>query len=224
MIQLNLEIKLNKTHLLMLVTGWYRIVQLDQFYWIPSYFIAGLAFIDFEDGDVFDDCKGMLCYYIAKYRITGTGDISIIPRQCPPFPGHMEGFYKLWSVNYCELIFNTIRQIRHVMQKNLCCVAQSQGDFSMKKTKMHVPSCSWYFIKNEMAAEGINSFSTVKFSQPRVSLSWGLTYHSHRHTGCIDVLRFDTANKLDVFWRLFGQMEGYGVRKSGRGTVMAHYC
>jgi hypothetical protein len=93
------------------------------------------------------------------------------------------------------------------------CVAQSQGDFSMKKSKMHVPSCSWYFIKNEMAAEGINSFSTVKFSQPRVFLSWGLTYHSHRHTGCLDVLRFDTSNKLDVFRRLFGQMAGYGVRK-----------
>jgi hypothetical protein len=35
------------------------------------------------------------CVFIAKYRITVTGDISIIPHQeCPPFPGQMEGFYK----------------------------------------------------------------------------------------------------------------------------------
>jgi hypothetical protein len=197
-------------------TGWQRIVQTDKFLWIPSHAIAGLAFVAFEnnDDDVFDDCKGMSFFYITKYRITETGDVSLIPlHECPPFPGQMEKFKRLWSLDYCELFFNTIRQIRFEMQKILCRIAQSQGDFSAKNTKMHVPSCSWYFIKNTMAAEGVDSISTVRYSQPRVFLSWGLSYHSCRSTGFLDVLRFDTAKKMEVFRRVFGKMSGYGVRK-----------
>ena len=197
-------------------TGWQRIVQTDKFRWIPSHAIAGLAFVAFEnnDGDVFDDCKGMSFFYIAKYRITETGDVSLIPlHECPPFPGQMEKFKRLWSLDCCELFFNTIRQIRFEMQRILCRIAQSQGDFSARNTKMHIPSCSWYFIKSAVAAEGVDSISTVRYSQPRVFLSWGLSYHSCRNTGFLDVLRFDTAKKMEVFRHVFGMMSGYGVRK-----------
>lgn len=195
--------------------GWQRIVQVDTFDWIPSYLIVGLAFVAFEDYDAaFDDCKGMSNFYVAKYRITGRSNVSVIPRHtCPPYPGRIESFQKLWSVDYCELTFNTIRQIRQEMQRILCRIAQSQGDFSMKNTKLHLPSCTWYFIKNAMAAEGVDCISTVKYSQPRAFLSWGLAYHSCRHTGYLDVLRFDTAKKLNAFRGLFGKMAGYGVRK-----------
>jgi hypothetical protein len=99
------------------------------------------------------------------------------------------------------------------MQRVLCRVAQSQGNFTTKNTKLQLPSCTWYFIKNAMAVGGVDSVSTVKYSQPQAVLSWGLVYHSRRRTGHLDVLRFDTAKKLDVFRGLFGSMAGYGVRK-----------
>ena len=196
--------------------GWNRTVQVDKCEWIPSFCIVGLAFIAFENDDAFDDCcKGMANFFVTKYRISGEGDVSVIPRHtCPPFPGQIDSFQKLWSVDYCELTFNTIRQIRQEMQRVLCRIAQSQGDFTTKNTKMQLPSCSWYFIKNAMAAGGVESICNVKYSQPEGFLSWGLVYHSRRHTGYLDVLRFDTAKKLDVFRGLFGRMAGYGVRKS----------
>jgi hypothetical protein len=195
--------------------GWQRIVQVNTFDWIPLYLIVGLAFVAFEDDDAaFDDCKGMSNFYVEKYRIMGASDVSVIPQHaCPPYPGQIESFQKLWSVDYCELTFNSIRHIRQEMQRILCHIAQSQGNFSTKNTKLHLPSCTWYFIKSTMAAEGVESISTVKYSQPRVFLSWGLGYHSSRHTGCLDVLRFDTAKKLDAFRGLFGRMAGYGFRK-----------
>lgn len=147
---------------------WQSIVQIDKFDWIPSYIIVGLAFVAFEDDDTIDDCKGMSNFYIAKYRISGEGIVSTIPQHAsPPFPGRIESFYKLWSVDYCELTFNTIRYIRQEMQRILCRVAQSQGDFTMKNTKLQLPSCTWHYIKNAMAAGGVDSISTVKFSQPQ---------------------------------------------------------
>lgn len=195
--------------------GWKRIVQLDAFEWIPSYSIVGLAFIAFEDDDhAFDDCKGMSNFYVTRYRISRDGDVSIIPKHtCPPFPGRIKSFRELWSVDHCELLFKAIQQIRQEMQRVLCRVAQSQGDFAVKNTKLHLPSCSWYFIKNAMAVGGVDSISTVKYSQPQGILSWGLSYNSRRRTGYLDVLRFDTETKLDVFRGLFGKMAGYGVRK-----------
>ena len=64
-----------------------------------------------------------------------------------------------------------------------------------------------------MADKGVHSIASVKFSKPQAYLSWGLSYRSHRHTGYLDILRFDTDKKLDVFRSLFGAMAGYGVRK-----------
>lgn len=157
----------------------------------------------------------MCHFYVAKYRMeSGTGAVSIIPKNsCPPFAGQIDNFRKLWSVDFCQLAFNTIRHIRQEMQKILCRVAQPQGDFSTKNAKVYLPSCAWCFIKDAMANKGVHSIASVKFSRPRVSLSWGLSYCSHRHTGYLDILRFDTEKKLDVFRSLFGAMAGYGVRK-----------
>jgi hypothetical protein len=197
-------------------TGWQKIVQSDISEWIPSYFIEGLAFIAFEDDDAhFDDCKGMCHFYVAKYRIeSGTGVVSLIPKHtCPPFAGQVDNFCKLWSADFCQLAFKTIRHIRQEMQKILCRIAQSQGDFSAKNVKVYLPSCGWSFIKDAMANKGVHSITSVKFSRPQVSLSWGLSYCSRRHTGYLDILRFDTDKKLDVFRSLFGAMAGYGVRK-----------
>jgi hypothetical protein len=195
--------------------GWQKVVQTDVSEWIPSYLIEGLAFIAFEDDDSFDDCKGMRHFYVAKYRIESeTGVVSTIPKHtCPPFAGQIDSFCKLWSVDFCQLAFNTIRHIRQEMQKILCRVAQSQGDFSAKNVKVYLPRCAWCFIKDAMADKGVHSIASVKFSKPQVSLSWGLSYCSRRHTGYLDILRFDTDKKLDAFRSLFGAMAGYGVRK-----------
>jgi hypothetical protein len=166
-----------------------------------------------EDDGFFDDCHGMCNFFLARYCIAENGTVSIIPRRaCPPFPGQMESFRRIWSVDYCELVFISIRHIRQEMQRILCRVAQSHGNFAVKNTKLQVPSCTWHFIKNTLTAKGIVS-NTVKFSQPRSFLSWGLVYNSCRHTGYLDVLRFDTVRKLQVFRALFGNMAGFGVRK-----------
>lgn len=160
-----------------------------------------------------------------KYRISGEGNVSVIPRHtCPPFPGQIKSFHKLWSVDYCELTFNAIRHIRQEMQQVLCRVAHSQGDFTVKNKKLQQPSCTWYFIKNAMAAGGVESISTVKYSQPQAFLSWGLVCHSRRRTGCLDVLHFDTAKKLDFFGdSLVGWLDTGSVR-SDPSIVMAHFC
>ena len=197
-------------------TGWQRIVQLDQCEWIPSYSISGLVFVALEDDTLFlDDCQGMSNFFVAKYRMAGNGDVCIIPRHaCPPFPGRIEGFRKIWSVDSCEIIFNSILQIKQEMQRILCRAAQSQGDFAVKKAKLHLPSCSWFFIKNSMERQGVDSISGIQYSQPRSVLSWGLSYHSQPYTGYRDVLRFDTVKKMHAFRALFGTMTGYGVRKN----------
>lgn len=196
--------------------GWQSIVQTDILSWMPSNLIEGLAFIAFaDDHDAFDDCKGMCHFYFAKYRIeSGTGVVSLIPKHmCPPFAGQIDDFCTLWSVDFCQMAFHTIRHIRQEMQKILCRVAQSQGDFAAKNVKVYLPSCAWCFIKDSMASKGVHSLATVKFSRPRVSLSWGLSYCSHRQTGYLDILRFDTDKKMEVFRSLFGAMAGFGVRK-----------
>ena len=197
-----------------LLDGYQRIFQLNKYKWIPSYLIVGLTFVSTED-DAYDDCQGMSNFYVAKHRITEHGHVSVIPRHtCPPFPGRIKSFCEVWSVDHCELIFNSIRQIRQEIQRILCRVAQSQGDFAMKNAKLQLPSCSWFFIKNTMNAKGIDSNSAVKYTRPQILLSWGLVYHSCRHTGYLEVLRFDTSKKLEVFRSLFGKMAGFGVRKT----------
>lgn len=167
----------------------------------------------FKDEDVstgaFDDCRGMHNFFVLKHRIAQGGTISAIPQHaCPPFPGCIEGFHEYWCIDQCKLIYNNIRQIRVDKQRILCRVAQSQGDL-----KLQLPSCSWFYIKNAMARRGIVSTSHVKNSQPQTILSWGLCYQSLRHTGHLDVLRFDTQTKLVAFREVFGHTSGFGVRK-----------
>lgn len=116
--------------------GWHRIVQADISQWIPSYYlIEGLvAFIASEDDNAFDDCKGMCHFYVAKYCIkSGTGVVSIIPKNsCPPFAGQIDNFRKLWSVDFCQQAFNTIRHIRQEMQKFFAGLLNPRATFRQK--------------------------------------------------------------------------------------------
>jgi hypothetical protein len=200
--------------------SWNRIVQLNRIEWILSSWIVGLAFIAFESDDAMDDyCfRGMSNLFLAKYRIMedkgGSEKVSIIPHnEWPPFAGHIKGFQDVWSVDNCLLIFNNIRHIRVEMQRILCRIAQSQGDFTTRSAKMQLPSSSWYFIKQVMASGGVQSIKNINFCSPHAYLTWGLVLNSRRNTGHQEVLRFDTERKLDVFRSLFGTMSGYGVRK-----------
>ena len=158
----------------------------------------------------------MYNFFVVKHRIPQEEDgcVTIVPRHaCPPFAGCMDGFRALYCMDQCKVIFNSTRQIRQDIQRILCRVAQSQGDFATNKVKLQLPSCSWFFIENTMALHGIESNSRIKYSHPRTMLSWGLCYNSLRHTGSLDVLRFDTQAKMAAFRDLFGQTCGYGVRK-----------
>ena len=87
---------------------------------------------------------------------------------------------------------------------NKSCVglhSPKQGDFITRSVKLQLPSCSWFLIKNAMTRHGIES------------LTWVLGYRSLRHTGILDVWRFDSEAKLVAFRELFGQTCGFGVRK-----------
>ncbi len=194
---------------------WQKIVQLDECEWVASYFVNGLAFVVMEnDAIMHHECQGMRDFFLAKYRITGNGKVCVIPPHlCPQFAGYIEDFRKIWAVDFCELIFKSMLQIRREVQRILCRVAQSQGDFAVKNSKLHLSNCCWFFIKNAMEANGIHSIPGVRYSQPRSVLSWGLAFHSRPYTGYYEVLRFDTATKLHAFRGLFGTMIGYGVRK-----------
>lgn len=93
--------------------GWQQVVQLDETIWIPSHVILGLAFVFMEDYlhlNSFYDCRGMKNVFLLKFRISQDGNVSVVPKEeCPPFPSFIESFSKLWSLCYCELIFNSIR-------------------------------------------------------------------------------------------------------------------
>jgi hypothetical protein len=197
--------------------GWNRIVQSDRFAWLPSSCIVGLAFIAFESDDGFHDfCyKGITNFFVVKYRFMEASDkVSIIPRnECPPFASHIKGFKDIWSVDNCELVFNNLQHIRDEMQRILCRIAQSQGDFATRSSKIQLPSITWHFIKETMASGGVQCISDVDFCHPRGYLTWGLVYNSRRIVSHQEVLRFDTSWKLDVFQSVFGTMSGYGVRK-----------
>jgi hypothetical protein len=197
--------------------SWKNVIQVDEQYWISSRSICNMSFV-FTDEDiqsgVFDDCRGIYNFFVVKHRIAKDGCVTIAPRHaCPPFAGCMDGFSELYCMDQCKVIFNSIRQIRQDIQRILRRVAQSQGDFATHKLKLQLPSCSWFFIKNTMALHGIESISSIKYSQPRPMLSWGLCYNSLRHTGSLDVLRFDTQSKMAAFREQFGHTCGYGVRK-----------
>jgi hypothetical protein len=99
------------------------------------------------------------------------------------------------------------------MQRIRCRAAQSQGDFAVKKAKLHLPSCSWYFIKYSMVRQGVDSIPGIRYRQHHSVSNWDLSYHSQSHFGYRDVLLFDLVKKMRAFRALFGTMTGYGVRK-----------
>ena len=197
--------------------GWQFVVQLDEHVWILADAIINLAFVFLEEdvtSHFYDDCQGMCNFFVLKYRLSRNGCVSSVPGlACPPFPGQIEGYNQYWSVDHCQLIFSGIRQIGRAMQRLLCRIAQSQGDFATRNAKLQLPSCSWFYIKNQMALQGIAIYPNVQFSQPQPILSWGLTYRSIRQSGRLEVLRFDTATKMAAFREVFGHTSGYGVRK-----------
>ena len=193
---------------------------MKEYDWIPSTAVLGLAFVfPAANGKLVlhtpDDCQGMFNVFLLEHRIDDNGVISNIPpRGCPPFPCYIESFRQLWSIDYSQMIFSGIRQIRQNMQQSLCRVAQSQGDFSVKKTKLQLPNCCWDYIKNVLTShDEICSVSAVTYCKPKAILSWGLTMHSSSYVGSLDVIRIDTREKLEVFRQLFGVMAGFGVRK-----------
>jgi hypothetical protein len=198
--------------------GWQQVVQLDKYKWIPCHLITGLSFVFTEQhlsSHSFDDCHAMHNLFVLKYCVNSDGIIvSDVPQDtCPPFASCINQFSKLWSVCYCKLVFNSTQQIRQEMQRILCWVAQSQGDFSMKNAKLQFPSCSWYYLKSTMESHGIRTISTIPYSQARSILSWGLAYESRSHFGFLDVLRIDTKEKLRAFHAMLGTTARYGVRK-----------
>lgn len=197
-------------------SGWNNIVQVEDCHWVPSSAIAGLAFV-FMDQDVtsnaLEDCVGMDNFFVVKYRQARNGVVSPVRRDmCRPFAESMDNFHKIWSVDHCQIIFSCLCQIRRELQSLLCTVAQAQGDFSTRNSKIQVPGFCWYYIKNTMSQQGTTCIH-APFTQRRSLLSWGLTYESRRHRGCLEILRFDTVEKLKNFRTLFGTIAGYGVRK-----------
>jgi hypothetical protein len=199
--------------------GWQVLVQLEQYDWILADAITNLSFVILEEdvrSHCYDDCHGMRNFFVLKYRLARNGCVSSVPwHSCPPFPGQIEGFSQSWCIDHCHLIFNSIRQIGRALQHIMCCIAQSQGDFSTRNAKLQLPSCSWFYIKNQTEQQDIASIPRVRFSQPRPILSWGLMYHCIRESGDLEVLRFDTTSKMNAFCDVFGQTSGYGVRKKG---------
>lgn len=138
--------------------GWQRVVQLDQYEWIPSHMIIGLSFVFMEERIIpqsYEDCRGMSNFFVLKYRLARNGKLSNVSREaCPPFPSAIKRFREIWSLCHCELIFNSLRQIRQEMHRILCRGAQSQGDFAAKNAKMQLSSCSWFYITSTMKTQG----------------------------------------------------------------------
>jgi len=203
---------------------WSSIVQLDKILWLPSSLIGGISFVFMEEhiasSHLLDECLGMYNFHVLRYRsrIAKDGhsnEISEIPISLrpAPFPGHIKRFQSQWSLDCCEVIFNSLGHIRFEMQRILCRVAQSQGDFAVMHTKLQLPRCSWTYIKSFMMSRGIDCISGVRYSNPRAVLSWGLTYYSCRRVVFVEVLRFDTRNKMKIFRELFGGTSGFGVQK-----------
>ena len=198
--------------------GWQVVVQLEEDDWILSDAIINLSFV-FPEEDVlahgYDDCQGMCNFFVLGHRCAQNGRISRVPKQaCPPFPGQLEGFFDFWSVDQCQAIFHSIRHIGRALQRLLCRIAQSQGDFSNRNARLQLPRYSWFYVKSRFEEQQRTAIvRTLRFCQPRPILGWGLTYHCIRETGSLEVLRFDTSSKIEAFRKIFGGTSGYGVRK-----------
>jgi hypothetical protein len=198
--------------------SWQAVVQLEADTWILADAIINLSFV-FPEEDVldhcYDDCHGMHNFFVLGHRCAQNGCISPIPKQAcpPPFPGQLEGFFDYWSVDQCQAIFHSIRHITRALQRLLCRIAQSQGDFSNRNARLQLPRYSWFYLKSQFEDQGISLICDVRFCQPRPILGWGLTYHCIRETGNLEVLRFDSLAKMKAFRKIFGHTSGYGVRK-----------
>jgi hypothetical protein len=196
--------------------GWKHVVQLEEVECILADAIINLSFVFLEEevnSHCHDDCRGMFNFFVLKYRRARNGSVSVVPKQaCPTFGAQLPGFSEYWSIDHSQMIFNSIRQIAHAMQRLLCRIAQSQGDFAHRNMKLHLPTCSWFYIKNHFGQRGIK-IHDVGFNQPRPILGWGLTYRSHREYCDMEILRFDTCAKIVAFREVFGYTSGYGVRK-----------
>jgi hypothetical protein len=97
-------------------TGFATVVQMQQYEWIVSHLVLGLAFVFLEENtssSFVDDCRGMNDLFLVKYRIPSVGaEVSVIPpNSFPPFAGQLQAFRNLWSVDHCEMIFNSIWSI-----------------------------------------------------------------------------------------------------------------
>ena len=197
--------------------GWQVVVQLEEDDWILADAIINLSFV-FPEEDIlshaYDDCQGMCYFFVLGHRCAQNRCISPMPTQvCPPFPGQLEGFFNYWSVDQCQAIFLSIRHIRRAMQRLLCRIAQSKGDFSHRNARLQLPRYGWFYVKSQFEGQGIAIMSTVRFCQPRPILGWGLTYHCICEIGNLEVLRFDTSTKIQSFRNIFGSTSGCGVRK-----------
>ena len=200
------------------VNSWQSVVQLEEDTWILADAIINLSFV-FPEKDVlnhgYDDCHGMHNFFVLGHRCAQNGRISPLPNKqaCPPFPGELEGFFDYWSDDQCHALFHSIRHIARALQRLLCRIAQSQGDFSNRNARLQVPRYCWFYLKSQFEEQGISVVSGVQFCQPRPILGWGLTYHCIRETGNLEILRFDTSAKMKAFRKIFGHTSGYGVRK-----------
>jgi hypothetical protein len=211
-------LKLNDSDAYSSTSGWQMVVQVDEYFWITSKTICDLCFVFLEKdvaSGLFDDCRGMYNFFVVKCRFA-QNDIcasTVPPDSCPPFPGNMEGFAKYWCSDQSKILYNNIRQIRNDMQRILCCVAQSQGDFATRTARMQLPSCIWFYIKHFMDRQSLKVTTGLKNTQPQAILSWGLGYRAVRQTSHLEVLRFDSHSKMLSFRKLFGDTCGFGVRK-----------
>ena len=198
--------------------GWKYLIQREEYEWILADSVTNLSFV-FPSEEVishhrYDDCRGISNFFVLKHRRSRDGSVSSIPiMACPPFGGQLEGFGIYWSVDNCQVIFHSIREIGRSIQRVLCRIAQSQGDFASCNAKLHLPLCSWVYIKTQFEKKGIVNVQSVAYSQPRPILSWGLAYKCIRDSGKMEVLRFDTGIKMQAFRQVFGCISGYGVRK-----------
>jgi hypothetical protein len=127
-------------------------------------------------------------FFVLNHRRARNGSVSSIPiLACPPFGGQMDGFSQYWSVDICQVIYQSIRRIGHAIQRILCRIAHSQGDFESCNAKLHLPSCSWVYIKTQFEEKSVVNLHAIAYSQPRTILSWGLSYKCICNRGEMEV-------------------------------------
>ena len=98
--------------------GWKCLVQPNGGRWLDSWGFNNQPVIRFPcekevSPHLHDDCRGMFNFFVLKHRRARNGCISpLVPKlACPPFGTQLEGFGQYWSVDNCQVIFNSIRQI-----------------------------------------------------------------------------------------------------------------